>query len=337
MKLVRTIMMKAVVQNAYGDPAAVLSVKEIPKPVPNDQQVLLKVLSTTVNTPDWAFVVGKPYLLRLGSGLFGPRKNRQLGTDVAGIVEEIGKSVATDLKVGDAVFGQADPKSASFAEYCVANPAELAKKPDSLSFDEAAACVMSGVTAYKTIQAANIQPGVTDLLINGASGGVATFAIQMAKQQGAKSVTAVCSGRNAELCLRLGADRVIDYTTTDYTAPDQNDGRYDVILDNVLNHSYKESRRVLKSTGFIIPNSIGLDRGNWCGAIPMFIFKPSKYPAVECDINRENLESVAKSVESGKVQVVVDKVFSLEEAPQAVAYMATRRARGQVVIQISKD
>jgi len=337
MKLVSSMTMKAVVQNGYGDPVKVLSVKDqIPVPVPNAAQVLVKVVATSVNTPDWATVVGKPYLLRLGVGLFRPRKNRMLGSDVAGIVEQVGDKVS-EFKVGDHVFGSTEStSSASFAQYCVADPVLLAKKPASLPFDEAAACVMSGVTAYRTVDAANIKPGNTNMLINGASGGVGSFAIQMAKEKGA-TVTAVCSGKNAALCSELGADRVIDYTKTDFTIPQEStDHQYDVVLDNVLNHTYKELRRILKKPeGFVIPNSIGTERGDWLGAIPMFFFKPSNFPAVEGNITRDALISVAKAVESGRVKAVIDRVYSLDQAPQAIAYMASHRARGQVVIHIS--
>jgi len=194
---------------------------------------------------------------------------------------------------------------------------------------------MSGVTAYRTVDATNIKPGNTNMLINGASGGVGSFAIQMAKEKGA-TVTAVCSGKNAALCSELGADRVIDYTKTDFTIPQEStDHQYDVVLDNVLNHTYKELKRILKPEGFVIPNSIGTERGDWLGAIPMFFFKPSNFPAVEGNVTRDALISVAKAVESGRVKAVIDRVYSLDQAPQAIAYMASHRARGQVVIHIS--
>jgi len=194
----------------------------------------------------------------------------------------------------------------------------------------------------KTIRdGAKIKKGSTEILINGASGGVGSFAIQIAKADGAKTITAVCSGRNADLVKSLGADYVIDYTKEDYTDPSNSDGnnnrpkQYDVILDNVLNKSYRQSRQILKENGFVIPNSIGLDRGSWFGAIPMFLFKPSNYPAINCDVNRQNLQTIADLVESGKVKVIIDKVYSLDESPKAVEYMASRRARGQVVIRVS--
>ena len=328
------MMMKAVVQNGYGAPESVLSlVDNVPRPtLPDEKSVLVRVMSTSVNTPDWAGTLGFPYLLRLGSGLFRPKKNRILGSDVAGVVEQVGSEV-TDLQPGDAVFGAtANSQLGCFAEYVTAKPQDLCRKPKSMSFDKAAACVMSGVTALNLIRDGAKANENKHILINGASGSVGTFAIQIAKAMGA-TVTAVCSGENSDLVRSLGADHVIDYTKTDYTAA--TDQKYDVIVDNVMNRSFKENARVLKNNGYVIPNSIGPGRGNWFGSIPSFIVKPSDYPVVECRVNRDNLRAVSDMVESGKVHVTIDKVFTLDEASTAVAYMASHRAKGNVVIRVS--
>ena len=328
--------MRAILQNGYGLPEQVLSLGEVTRPKPDENGVLVRVCATSVNTPDWAQTLGVPYMLRLAINGFFPPKNAVLGDDVSGIVEEVGTNV-TDFRPGDKVFGSVGKAGFSkgtggtFCEYAVTPADSLVKKPDSMSFEEAAGAVMSGVTALVAVRdAAKVKPG-TNILINGASGGVGTFAVQFAKKMGA-TVTGVCSTKNVDLVKSLGADHVIDYTQEDYTEGKQ---KYDVILDNVLNHSFKESARVLKPDGFVIPNSVGTDRNKWFGAIPMFFIKPSNYPVVNCDTSRANLDAVAKMVDSGDVKVVIDKVFSLEDAPEAVAHMASRRARGLVIIKVS--
>jgi len=327
-----TATMRAVLQNGFGAPETVLSLREdVPRPVlQSDDEVLVRVVSASVNTPDWISVLGVPYVARLVIRA----RDRMIGTDVAGIVAAVGPDAEEHFRIGDEVFGSTwgvKRASGTFAEYTVVKAGSVAKKPKSVSFDEAAGAVMSGVTAYQAIRdAAKPKPG-TKILINGASGGVGTFAVQMAKAQGAV-VTAVCSGRNADLVRSLGADRVIDYTREDYTRGNE---LYDVILDNVMNRSFKESAKVLNKNGFIIPNSVGVDRSKWFGAIPSFLFKPSNYPVVDCKTTRENLEEVATMIDSGKTIVVVDKVFPLKDASKAVAFMASHRARGQVIVHVS--
>ena len=327
--------MKAVLQNSFGPPTKVLSIGEVPQPeIQNPGDVLVKIKSSTVNTPDWISTLGIPYIIRpVFGGLRGPR-NRLLGSDVAGIVEQVGSDV-NQFQAGDAVFGcfkEAETTSSlgTFAEYAVIPASRLLKKPQSVSFHDAASCVMSGCTAFCAVQAMKITPG-SHILINGASGSVGTLALQMAKAQGA-TVTAVCSGKNAEMMKEIGADYVIDYTKEDFTKSSK---KYDVVLDNVLNRSYKEMLRVLKADGYIIPNSVGTSRGNWCGAIPAMIAKPRNSPLIDCDCSPCNLEAVVGMVESGKVRILTDKVFDLDHVPEAIEYMSTLRARGQVVIQIN--
>ena len=322
--------MKAILQTGYGSPTEVLHLCEVPQPLPTSQQVLVRVCSSTVNTPDWAMTLGLPYLLRLAFGL-SPRR-KPTGTDVAGIVDQVGSDV-TQWKVGDRVVGASgDMTRGAFAEY-VCLPAEaLAKIPDNVSMPQAAACVMSGATAYGVADATNAT-NESRILVNGASGSVGTLLLPLLKAKGAH-VTAVCSGRNTELVKSLGADATIDYTQQDYT---ELDDKYDVIVDHVLNHSYKESGKVLKENGFVIPNSIGADKSKWFGAIPMFFFKPSHYPAVSCDSSPKVFEPLLELISDRKLPVTVDRQYSLEQVPQAVAYMASHRARGQVVIQISQE
>lgn len=332
------MMMKAVLQNGFGAPETVLSVSTVPKPKLTDpESVLIRVVASSVNTPDWISTLGIPYVLRPAiGGLLCAPKNRQLGTDVAGVVEQVGSKVR-DFVAGDAVVGTTQSSGfhspGAFAEYTTAKASNLIKKPASVSFEDAAGAVMSGVTALQTLtEGAKVRPGM-EILINGASGGVGTFAVQMAKAQGAK-VTGVCSGGNAKLVFSLGADHVIDYTKTDYVESNE---RFDVILDNVMNHSFKESAKVLKKDGIIIPNSVGADRSAWFGAIPSFVFKPRNYPAIDGAVTKEKLQQVMDMVENGTVRVVVDRVFSLDEADKAVAYMASRRAKGQVIIRVGQE
>lgn len=334
------LMMKAILQNGYGPPQQVLTMGQVLKPVltnssKDHDDVLVRILATSVNTPDWAQTLGIPYMLRLGIAGLGKPKNVVLGSDVAGIVEE---SNSADFLPGDAVYGSLDKTgfskgtNGSFCEYAIIPASRLVKKPPNVSFEQAAGAVMSGVVALQAIRdAAQAKPGQS-ILINGASGGIGTFAIQIAKIMGA-TVTGVCSGRNVELVKSLGADRVIDYEKQDFTEGEE---QYDVILDNVLNHSFKESKRVLKPGGYVIPNSVGTDRGKWFGAIPSFFVKPSDYPTIECEPTRENLEAIGSMISSGDVKVIIDKVYSFEETPEAVARMASRRPRGNVIIQVSK-
>src|SRR5262249_53725815 len=229
--------MKAVVHTRYG-PSDVLEIRDVAKPVPNDNQVLIKVRAAAINPLDWHFMEGAPYIIRAAvSGLRRPEDTR-LGVDVAGQVEAVGKSV-TQLKPGDEVFG-GTPLGA-FAEYALASPDKLALKPAAVTFEQAAAVPVAALTALQGLRDhAKLQPG-QKVLINGASGGVGTFAVQLARYFGA-DVTGVCSSRNVELVRSLGANHVIDYTRDDFTKGDQ---RYDLILDNVANHSPLAYRRVL--------------------------------------------------------------------------------------------
>ncbi|MBT4711259.1 MAG: NAD(P)-dependent alcohol dehydrogenase, partial [Alphaproteobacteria bacterium] len=247
--------MKAIVQNGYGDPERVLSLAEVDRPTVNgDDDVLVRIKATSVNTPDWITVAGIPKIMRIAMGLRRP-KTPIRGTDVAGVVEQVGPGV-TGFAPGDEVFGSTwiGMKSpGTYAEYTIIKASNIAKKPAELSFEDAAASVMSGLTALSAMdQVAKAGPGM-HILINGASGGVGTFAVQFAKAAGAE-VTGVCGTANVDLVRSLGADHVIDYTADDFT---QGAARYDVILDNVVNHPPAMTARALAPGGVLLPNSVG--------------------------------------------------------------------------------
>ena len=329
--------MKAIVQQGYGAPERVLEMGEIDRPSFGNDDVLIWVRATSVNTPDWITVTGVPYILRLQNGLRKP-KTLVRGTDVAGIVESVGKKV-TDLQPGDEVFGSSwtdsvANRTGTFAEFSVAPASQLIKKPATLSFEEAAASVMSGLTALIAMRdVGRVGPG-TRVLINGASGGVGTFAVQIGKTLGAE-VTGVCSTRNLELVRSLGADHVIDYTEEDFT---RGEPRYDVILDNVINRPPSAVARVLAPDGIFMPNSIGNTGGLLAGlprmarAMLMGLGSTDVQGVKNYVVNHENLDALATLLESGDVKVVIDRTYPLSEASKAVAHMLGHHAVGKVVI-----
>jgi NADPH:quinone reductase-like Zn-dependent oxidoreductase len=327
--------MKAIVQEGYGPPERVLRLEDVDRPAVDNDDVLIRLRATSVNTPDWITVTGIPYVLRLRTGLRRPRTPIR-GTDVAGVVEAAGTNV-THLKPGDEVFGSswtgALATRGTFAEFTVVPASQLIKKPAGLSFEEAAASVMSGLTALSAIRdVGKVQSG-TRVLINGASGGVGTFALQIAKAFGAE-VTGISGTRNLELLRSLGADHAIDYTKEDFTRDDR---RYDVILDNVMNHPPSKTARGLTATGIFIPNSVGNSGGLFAGlpriARTALMGRGStNVQHVTLVVNRENLEALAALLESGDVKVVIDKVYGLSQAANAVAHMLGHHARGKVVI-----
>jgi NADPH:quinone reductase-like Zn-dependent oxidoreductase len=329
--------MTAIVQNGYGSPERVLQPATVERPALGEDDILIRVRATSVNTPDWITVTGIPYLLRLRSGLRRPRSPVR-GSDVAGVVEAVGRNV-TDLQPGDEVFGSnwatAAMRAGTFAEYSVAPASQLIKKPATLSFKEAAASVMSGLTALIAIRdVGQVGPG-TRVLINGASGGVGTFAVQIAKTLGA-DVTGVCSTRNVDLVRSLGADHVVDYTQEDFTRGGR---RYDVILDNVMNHPPAATAQVLTPTGLFIPNSIGNTGGLFAGLPRMARAArmrrgSTRVQLVTYVVNRDNLDALATLLESGEVKVVIDQDYALSDAASAIAHMLGHHARGKVAIVV---
>ena len=330
--------MKAIVQKRYGAPEQVLELEEVERPAVGETDVLIRMRATSVNTPDWITVAGVPYIIRLQAGLRKP-KTPVRGTDVAGVVEAVGKNVA-DLRPGDEVFGSSwtdslANRAGAFAEFTVVPTSQLIRKPSGLTFEEAGASGMSGLTAMIAMRdVGEVGPG-TRVLINGASGGVGTLAVQIAKALGAE-VTGVCSTKNLDLVRSLGADHVIDYTKDNFTDGEQ---RYDVILDNVMNHPSSATARVLTPTGMLIPNSIG-NTGRFFAGLPRAARAAimgrgsTDVQFVTCVVNRENLDALATLLESGDVKVVIAKVYPLSEAADAVAHMLGHHAAGKVVIAV---
>jgi NADPH:quinone reductase-like Zn-dependent oxidoreductase len=290
--------------------------------------------ATSVNTPDWATVTGVPYIGRLASGLRRPKRPVR-GSDVAGVVEAVGPRV-TDLAPGDEVLGTTGlARAGAFAQYVAAPAAQLVKKPAGLTFTDAAASVMTGLAALVAMRdVAQVGAG-TRVLINGASGGVGTMAVQIARALGAE-VTGVCGSRNVDLVRSLGAGHVIDYTKEDFTQSRQ---RFDVILDNVLNHPPKAAARVLAPNGTFIPNSIGYTGGLFAGlprtarAVLMGL-GATKVKLVTPAVNRENLAALRQLIESGEVRVVIAQTYPLDQAATAVTHMLEHHPGGKIAITV---
>lgn len=327
-------LMRAILQHGYGAPRDVLRLGQAPCPSPGDGEVLIRVHATSVNTPDWATVVGEPAVLRLGIGLRRPRQ-RVRGSDVAGVVEATGPRV-TGLRPGDEVFGStAGTRAGTFAQYTVVPENQVVRKPAALSFTDAAASVMSGLTALIALRDVGQVRDGSRVLVNGASGGVGTMAVQVAASLGAE-VTGVCGPGNAELVRSLGAARVIDYTAEDFTRDRQ---RYDVILDNVLNRPPTATARLLAPGGVFIPNSIG-NTGGLFAALPRIArsmlmgLGSVTVKTATLAVNRENLGALAGLLESGAVRVVIGKTYPLDGAADAVALMLGHHARGKIVITV---
>jgi len=320
--------MRAISQVGYGAPEQVLRCEEIGLPAVGAGEVLIRMCATSVNTPDWATVVGEPSVLRLGVGLRRPRVPVR-GSDVSGVVAAAGSGV-TDLVPGDEVFGSA---RGTFAEYVVAPAAQVIKKPAGLGFTDAAASVMTGLTAMVAMRdVAQVGAG-TKVLVNGASGGVGTMAVQIAAALGAE-VTGVCGPGHVDLVRSLGADHVIDYSSDDFT---QGQARFDVVLDNVLNHPPKATARVLAPGGLFIPNSLGYTGGLFAG-LPrtaravLMGFGRTKVKLVSPKVTRENLTALARLLEPGGIRVVIDKTYPLDQAARAVAQVLGHHAGGKVAI-----
>ena len=324
--------MKAIVYSDYGGPD-VLRLVDVDPPVPADDEILVKVHAASVNPADWHFTRGTPYPIRFGSGLEKPKSPRRLGLDYAGTVEARGRTV-TRFNVGDAVFGAG---SGSLAEYLTVKADRAAAlKPANVSFDQAASVAVAGVTALQALRdKAQVQRG-QKVLINGASGGVGTFAVQLAKAFGAE-VTGVQSTRNLEMVRSLGADHVIDYTTDDFTTAGE---RYDVVLDNVGNRSVSEVRRVLEPRGIYFPNGGGgpdapVPLGRMIRLLAMSPFIGQKIRFFVASPNRADLETLAGLMAAGAVTPVIDRCYPLSEAAEAMRHLESGHARGKVVVTIS--
>jgi NADPH:quinone reductase-like Zn-dependent oxidoreductase len=322
--------MKAIVYDEYGSPD-VLELRDVSKPVARNGEVLVRIRAAAVSPGDWFYLRGEPYLMRIATGLFAPR-NGVLGRAVAGQVQEAGSNV-TRFRPGDEVF--AEIPRGGFAEYASIPAAALALKPPSLTHEEAAAVPLVGVTALKGLRDyGRIKPG-QKVLITGASGGVGTFAVQVAKAFGAE-VTGVCSTRNVNLVRSIGADHVIDYTQQEVT---RGGPRYDLILDNAGNHSVLECRRALTPHGTLLPNSGA--GGRWldgllrvAGAFALSPFVRQKLRPFLPAGKGEDLVVLTELIEAGKVTPVIDRTYSLSQAAEALAYYGQGHTRGKVVITV---
>lgn len=321
--------MKAIMYHQYGGPE-VLYLEESAKPAPKDDEMLVRVCAAALNPYDMHFLHGTPYLMRLSAGLRKPRFTG-IGVDFSGVVESVGKSV-TGFKPGDAVFGG---HQGALAEYLVIAEQRLLKKPDKISFEQAAAVNIAAKTALQALRdSGKLQPG-HNVLINGASGGVGTFAVQIAKHLGGE-VTAVSSGRNTELARSLGADHTIDYAQQDYT---RGGTKYDLIIDNIGNHSLSANRRVLKANGRYV--AVGAPKGKWikpvARVITAIIYSKLVHQEMGMMLTRsskDDLALLADLMQQGKVTPVIDKSYKLSEAAEAMRHLESGRARGKIVIQL---
>jgi len=321
--------MKAIVQDRYGEPAAVLRLEEIAKPAVKDGEVLVRVQAASIHVGDWILVRGVPYIARMAVGMSKPN-NRVPGTDISGTVDSVGNGV-TNLKPGDEVFGWS---AGAFAEYVSAPADHFVAKPSNLTFEQAAAVGVSASAALQLLRG-KVRPG-DRVLINGASGGLGTFAVQVAKAFGAE-VTAVCSAANMEMVRAIGADHVIDYAKEDFT---RGGLRYDFILDNVGNHSLSETRRALTPTGKLQCNN-GTSGGQWFGTSGTMIKTAAASmfghqqlgPAIKFQ-NRADLLVLKDLIEAGLVTPVIDRTYPLTQTAEAISHVGEGHARGTVVIRM---
>jgi NADPH:quinone reductase-like Zn-dependent oxidoreductase len=323
--------MRTIFYREYGSPD-VLQLGEIEQPIAADNEVLIKVRAASVNPLDWHFMRGTPYPVRMVSGLRKPKDTRR-GVDVAGRVEAAGRNV-TQFRPGDEVFGTC---RGAFAEYACAPESAVVTKPPNMTFEQAAAVPIAALTALQALRdKGRIQRGQS-VLINGAAGGVGTFAVQIAKSFGAE-VSGVCSTRNVEMVRSIGADRVIDYTREDFTKSGE---RFDLILDCAGNHSVSACRRVLIPKGIYVP--VGGEAGRWMiGALASSIttlvlswfVSQTLVPFFLAKANQADLATLRELMEGGKITPVIDRRYTLSEVPEAMRYLEAGHARGKVVITV---
>jgi NADPH:quinone reductase-like Zn-dependent oxidoreductase len=320
--------MKAIMQSRYGS-AGVLETVDVDKPEIGDDEVLVRIQAASVHVGDWILMTGSPFVMRFATGLRRPKQPIP-GTDVAGTVEAVGKDVRT-LRPGDEVFGWV---AGAFAEYASAPEDQLIRKPSNLTFEQAAAVGVSASTALQLLRDnGKVQPG-QKVLVNGASGGVGTFAVQVAKALGAE-VTGVTSTKNVDLVRSIGADHVIDYTQEDFT---QGGPRYDLILDNVGNHSMARTRGALTRAGMLISNGGGHESGKLGRTIramlvSMFV-RQQAGPSLKTQ-NHDDLVALKALVEAGKITPVIDGTYPLDQTPRAIDRVASGHTRGTIVIAVS--
>jgi NADPH:quinone reductase-like Zn-dependent oxidoreductase len=322
--------MKAIVQDTYGS-ADVLKLRDIDTPPIADDEVLVRVRAAGVNPADWAVMSGLPYIARPIYGLTKPKVGVR-GTDVAGVVEAVGSSV-TRFKPGDEVFGWG---TGTYAEYAAVPENALAAKPANVTFEQAGSVPMAGLVALQAVRDhGNVSSGQS-VLVNGASGGIGTFAVQIAKSLGAE-VTGVCSTRNVDLVRSIGADHVIDYTVEDFTKGEQ---RYDFILDNVANHSLSELRRALTPGGGLVPNSGSFDNrwfasgGRVLQSLVLKHFVGHRLQTFVVSQKVEDLLALGELIEAGEVIPVMDRTYPLSETAEAISRVGEGHTRGKIAITV---
>ena len=329
--------MKAIRYYRYGSPE-VLKLEDVDPPVIADDGVLVRVRAASVNPLDWHYMRGKPYFMRAMAGLSRPKDNG-LGADLAGIVEAVGRGV-TRFRPGDEVFGA---RGSTFAEYVgVRENGAVQHMPATTTFEQAAAVPVAAFTALQALRdKGRVRPG-RRVLVNGAAGGVGTFAVQIAKAYGAE-VTGVCSTRNVDMVASIGADRVVDYTREDFTRTDftrDDVTRYDLIVDMMGNHRLADVRRILTPKGTLVAIG-GPNEGNWLGplsgTVGMLIVNRFVGPTLTPMLahpNRDDLAVMCELIETGKVTPVIDRTYPLPDVPEAIRYLEEGHARGKVVITV---
>ena len=325
-----TTTMNAIVQRCYGSPED-LSYEKVAKPVPEKNQVLVRIVAAGVNPLDWHFVRGTPYFLRLMTGLDVP-DHPGLGVDYSGIVESVGSDV-TRFKPGDEVFGAGDW---AYSEFMLASEkGTIVAKPPQVSFEQAAAVPIAAITALQSLRDIGKLEAGQSVLINGASGGVGTYAVQIANSMGAE-VTGVYSTRNVDMVESVGADYVLDYKKENYTEKDK---QYDLILDMVSNHSLTANRRALKPNGKLV--IVGGGKGNWLGpmitpikAMLMAPFVDQELTMIFAEMDRDDLSVLADMMAAGSLRTIIDSRYALNEVPAAIAKSEEGHARGKIVINI---
>jgi len=338
------IAMKAITIDRYGSPD-VARLREVAKPTVGDDDVLVRIRAASVNPYDWHFLTGLPYIARLQFGLPRPRVSG-LGADLAGEVEAVGARVS-HFRPGDEVYGEVDGEVpghpmlelGSLAEYVCVREESVVHKPTNLTFEQAAAVPLAGHTALRGIRDLAAVGAGHRVLVNGASGGVGTFAVQIAKALGAE-VTGVCSTRNVDMVRRIGADHVVDYTKEDFT---QQRRRYDAMLDNVGNRALSDCRRVLRPQGVYLA-SFGHPENRWLGPfariLRMFLLSPflsQRLMVLQTKRTREALLDLKRLIEDGQVTPIIDRAYPLEDAVDAIRYVLDGHASGKVVVTVADN